>query len=701
MIRRIWSLALLFSAGFAFVLLAREQPVTWGDQVWQLKIDPSSGALVHIENKDDPLHMNWLRDAGRWNRRRWTQPQSSEAVTLDGQWGLVETSATGLLHVGLVRRLSEKAWEIDYTSAVLSVTVRREIDGNGDLVESYTFMNTGNVDLNLPLGSVSITAPLFDQYPDARSSLTSRCTVHVWAGGTSSWINALRMGAQPPHLGLVLTQGSLAAYSQRGGTFSDRGVILLHPPAMKIKCGKSETLAWKLFWHKGWEDFFAKLGATEGFIRVEARRYTVTAGESLEITAESAQSLDGAMVLANGRRMKFRISGGRLFATIPTSQPGEVLVEIVNGGKRAILRANVTPSVDELLAARLKFIVEHQQRNAPGDPLDGAYLAYDNDTDSQIYDAKDADHNAGRERMAMGVLAALYLPICEDPAFKPKLEASVERYKSFVQRELEDDSGVVYGSVGRRDFGRLYNYPWAAHFHLALYQATGDREQLDRYVRVLRSYFARGGARFYAIGMPISEGLKALEKVGRIQEREELLADFRSQADYFLAVGTNYPMSEVNYEQAIVGSGVQLLAEMYVVTGDRRYLDGVKRQMPLLEAFCGRQPDFRLNEISVRHWDDYWFGKLKCFGDTLPHYWSTINALAYAWFGLGTQDRTWTARANTILSANLSLFDVNGRASCAHLYPLAIDSQSSARNDPWANDQDWALVNLLTVRKME
>lgn len=355
-------------------------------------------------------------------------------------------------------------------------------------------------------------------------------------------------------------------------------------------------------------------------------------------------------MLANGRPVKFGISGGRLFATIPTSQPGEVLVEVVNGARRATLRANVTPSVEELLAARVKFIVEHQQRNASGDPLDGAYLAYDNDTDSQIYDAQDADHNAGRERMGMGVLAALYLPLCKDAIFKSKLEASVERYKAFVQRELEDDSGIVYGSVGRRDSGRLYNYPWAAHFHLALYQATGDPEQLDRYVRVLRSYYAQGGARFYAIGMPISEGLKALEKAGRIRERKELLADFRSQADYFLTVGTNYPMSEVNYEQAIIGPAVELLAEMYVVDGDKRYLDGVNQQMPLLEAFCGRQPDFRLNEIAVRHWDDYWFGKLKRFGDTLPHYRSTINALAYAWFGLAIHDRTWTARANTILT---------------------------------------------------
>ena len=64
------------------------------------------------------------------------------------------------------------------------------------------------------------------------------------------------------------TQGNLDAYSQRGGALNDRGVFLLHPAAMKIAPGKSETIVWRLFWHKGWDDFFSKLGATNGFVRL-------------------------------------------------------------------------------------------------------------------------------------------------------------------------------------------------------------------------------------------------------------------------------------------------------------------------------------------------------------------------------------------------------------------------------------------------
>ncbi|MGC3991747.1 MAG: hypothetical protein QM796_19055 [Chthoniobacteraceae bacterium] len=66
-------------------------------------------------------------------------------------------------------------------------------------------------------------------------------------------------------------------------------------------------------------------------------------------------------------------------------------------------------------------------------------------------------------------------------------------------------------------------------------------------------------------------------------------------------------------------------------------------QMPLLTAFCGLQPDARLYEIGIRHWDDYWFGKIATYGDTMPHYWKPINALAYAYYGLGTKDAGWSS----------------------------------------------------------
>ena len=62
-------------------------------------------------------------------------------------------------------------------------------------------------------------------------------------------------------------------------------------------------------------------------------------------------------------------------------------------------------------------------------------------------------------------------------------------------------------------------------------------------------------------------------------------------------------------------------------TGIQKYLDGAKQQMPSLEAFNGNQPSYHLNEIAIRHWDGYWFGKREMWGDIFPHYWSTFCLL--------------------------------------------------------------------------
>lgn len=66
----------------------------------------------------------------------------------------------------------------------------------------------------------------------------------------------------------------------------------------------------------------------------------------------------------------------------------------------------------------------------------------------------------------------------------------------------------------------------------------------------------------------------------------------------------------------------------------------------------------------------------------------------------GLLHASWLRRAESVVRANLSLFTPDGRASAAHLYAWLTNGQRGARNDPWANDQDWALVYLLMVRDL-
>lgn len=700
--------AAFFLASFLFSSVAvalHAEVVDWNAGDWRVALDTDTGAIIRLARADEAPEINWLREPGHWANEHWERDTRPESARLGGPWGIVETAQTGALSTpARASRISERAWEITYIGSTLTVVVRREIADDGSLRERYTFTNTGRLAIDLPVGAVSVVTPLFDQYPNAQISLAARCHVHVWAGGHSAWLNAQRMSGAGPNLGLVVTDGAIAAYSQRGGTINDRGVFLLHPAAMRLAPGKSTSLAWQLFWHRGWDDFFAITKRVPGFVQLRAARYTVVQGEPLEITAESGSDLSGAKLFSNGTDItaSATFANGTLRANIPTTakQAGDVSVELEHAGKRTWLRAHVSPEPLALIAKRLEFFVRNQQRNAPGDPLDGAYLAYDNATNQQVYEAKPSDHNAGRERVGMGVLAARFLPLCRDEAFRAELTASLTRYAAFVKRELQDETGQVYGTIGRKNPERRYNAPWVAQLHLSLYRVDGDAAHLRDFVRTVDAYYADRGAEFYCIGMPIREGLQALRDAGLAAECDALLKHFRAHADHILAVGGNYPTSEVNYEQSIVAPAVLLLLEVHRVTGDARYLEGARQQLAFLEAFNGRQPDHHLHEISIRHWDDYWFGKLKVYGDTFPHYWSTLTAGVFAEYGGITNDADYRRRARAILENNFSAFAPDGRASCAYVYPLTTNGQPGAAADPWANDQDWALAHWLQWREL-
>ena len=97
---------------------------------------------------------------------------------------------------------------------------------------------------------------------------------------------------------------------------------------------------------------------------------------------------------------------------------------------------------------------------------------------------------------------------------------------------------------------------------------------------------------------------------------------FRRHANQLIEIGTAYPASEVNYEQSIVQPAAEVILQVYEVTGEEKYLRGAEQQIAVLELFDGQQPDYHLHETAIRHWDGYWFGKRRVFGDTFPHYWS-------------------------------------------------------------------------------
>lgn len=106
---------------------------------------------------------------------------------------------------------------------------------------------------------MGILTPFNDNYPDAKTCINSRCNAHILAGGNSAYVYALRMGAYAPHIGLVLTQGSISDHrGRKKGISHTRVVIALCPDNMALKPGESEIIEWKIFTHDGAGDFCDK-----------------------------------------------------------------------------------------------------------------------------------------------------------------------------------------------------------------------------------------------------------------------------------------------------------------------------------------------------------------------------------------------------------------------------------------------------------
>ena len=125
-----------------------------------------------------------------------------------------------------------------------------------------------------------------------------------------------------------------------------------------------------------------------------------------------------------------------------------------------------------------------------------------------------------------------------------------------------------------------------------------------------------------------------------------------------------------------------------------------KEQIKVLMLFNGQQPDYHLYENAIRHWDGYWFGKKRRYGDTFPHYWSVLTGIVYAQYAAITGAEDIKKKAEASFRGCLSMFSESGNASCAMVYPITVNGEPGKYWDPWANDQDWALYYILKFQKI-
>ena len=596
----------------------------------------------------------------------------------------------------------KQLWGTALAPAGVETSAERRILPDGHLQETYRFTNTTAFPIFAQKLDAGIYATFNDNYETAQICLEKRCHTHIFCGGDTAWVMAFRMGGRPPHLGLVLKEGTLAGYSVERDpeTLSnDRGDFILHPQLGVLQPGQTKRIVWELFWFEDRADFEAQASRKSGGPFVKAEQCTCFAGGRFRFKALLPGEGRDAHVLLDGRPVPCEAAreNGRAVVRCELSadHAGAYPVTVRADGKESRALFYASPGLEDLVRSRCRFIAQKQQYHDPSSPLDGAYLCYDNEEEAIYYSHED-DRNGGRERVGMGVLMARYLQTAQDPA----LARSLEEYERYVYRELYDEAtGTVYNDATRNlDWHRKYNYPWIAVFQLELYALKGDEKYLRDALRTMLRYYSEGGAQFYAIGIPACELFQKLESAGLRRQAAEFRERFLEHAEYILQRGSLYPGHEVNFEQSIVAPGVSCLIQAYQLTGESRFLREAEKQLELLYLFNGRQPDYHQFENAIRHWDGYWFGKRRLFGDTYPHYWSTLTGADMALYEQATGDTRYHEAAKASLRGCLNLFTEQGRACCAMVFPETVNGARAGFYDPLANDQDWALYFALKYR---
>ncbi|MGF7011041.1 hypothetical protein M2146_001584 [Lachnospiraceae bacterium PF1-22] len=611
------------------------------------------GQLVFLKNTKDKYQMNWL------NRKEvWGKVIMPEGLTLHTRLSFTE---------------------------------------EGKLREQYVFSNETQFDVFVQKNSIGIYTTFPDDYVSAKQCMTERCHAHVWCGRETTYLYGLRMGGEGPHLGLVLTEGSVDGYSivrdeeQRS---NDRGCILLHPEAFHLRANESYVISWELLWFAEEKQFFDELNKYKHTALVSVDKIVALKNEKTTVFIEKKQgtNAEGIEVYANGQRMEVSEKGNFFFVQSSNRESGEVCWDINVNGHSTSAKTLVMPEIEVLAQKRCEYIVNKQQYHEEGSHLDGSLLVYDTE-DEKIYYSHMPDHNGGRERVGMGVLLAKYLQKHTDE----NIERGLDKYTAYIRRELFDEKdGTVFNDVSRNnDWHRIYNYPWMSVFFMERFKLYGLREDLVAMYKTMVAYYRNGGIQNYSIGIPIVESVFLLNENSMSKEAAQLTELYCDHAGAIVETGLNYPPHEVNYEQSIVAPGVSVLLQVYSLTQDDKYLQTATEQMKVLELFNGKQPDYHLYETAIRHWDGFWFGKSKLLGDTFPHYWSVISGEAFLQYWKITDEERYLEKAKASIRGGLSLFSESGEATCAYLYPQSVNGRKGDFADPWANDQDWALYYYL------
>ena len=660
-------------------------------------IDPVTGGPAQLVDARSPERTFLLPDTVDWHsiEHRWG---SGFAVTDRGAGRWLTPSR---LDVGPERVLARY-------DDVAGLRLDVERTGGDVLRETYRWTNAGAA--RLSVGALAVQTPFADHYPDARGALGTAVHAHVFASGAGAWVAAQPMSGEGRLLGLVVRSGRVSAYSvesRNPTTLSDvRGHLVLHvtdharaPHAfggqepVVLEPGASYELAWELSWYDTVADLLGAItvGAT-------LDRLTATVGDELVVRTAPGSTLTsggaGVRVASDPAGSEHRVVG---------ATPGPVTLDVRAPGGTEAWRTEVLVhrSLRETVERRCRYVLDHQRATDRPGLLRHALVPVDTRTLLTQTTNAWSDWTDGSERAGMALLlqrarSAGWL----DDEVGAEADEVLDGWGEFARTHLLDETCAPRrGSQDLRSGIRLYDAPWLSAFFLERHQATGDDRHLDTAATIQARAVELGAEQFLAIHGPETTVAvaTALAAAGRDGEAADLHKHLVASAQHFLGLGTDLPAHEVAYEQSIVAPLLSLWCEAHRLTGDADLHDAVERSLPWLLAFGGPQPHVRLRNVAIRHWDGYWFGTDRLWGDVFPHHWSTLTAAVLTQLPDDLRDERTRGTAEEILRANLVSYRDDGSATCAFVMPSCVDGRPAHRDDPLANDQDWHLATWLRL----
>ncbi len=480
-----------------------------------VEFDAVTGFTKAISYPDDAFQMNWILEHSDWGH----------VIGFDD------------CHV----TVTEGGIDVHAEQNSLSLVVSKRVK-DGFYTEEYCITNHGDMPFSFTKENLGIHFPYNCTFENKTNLHDTSCVTHVWCGGDYSWMYSAKPSGVDKYLVCHVNEGYISDYSisydisRTGSGASYRGAIVLLPGEFVLDAGAKVQFSFVFC-------FFDQVPTTDvpnEFCRmtVSADQYSAFVGESIACHFRSMDSWEDIEIICNGKPITYQKTGQNADWTLLADAPGEQIISVSVNGKRLWMKLNVLLPLEELLICRASFITQKQQYHEAGHPLDGAYLIYDRDENTQFYEAHFADHNACRERLAMGIVVAQAL----QKRYDAEMMQSLEKHRRFIERQILDREHFIVrdGENIENQRIRAYNYPWMAVYYLEWYMLTGEKECLQYAASIVISYYApANGGRQESPCIRNHEICSYLQAEGMEELRQKLLGYTLAHADRIIRDGSH------------------------------------------------------------------------------------------------------------------------------------------------------------------